>query len=170
MFGNGSTYGSLRWFWLLGALFPAVLFVLSRKFPKSPIRWLHAPIIMGSITQIPPAVPLNYIMWITIGLIFSKLIRSRYRGWWMRYNYITSAGLDAGLALSTIIIFLTLQLTNQKQPHWWGNSVVTSTLVSSSSFIFICFASEANITIQDNAGGAVLKTVADGETFGPSTW
>lgn len=46
----------------------------------------------------------------------------------MRFNYITSAGLDAGLAIATIIIIAALNLTNTKPPHWWGNTVVTSTL------------------------------------------
>jgi hypothetical protein len=75
------------------------------------------------------AVPMNYLMWIMVGFAFSKVIRSRFRGWWLQYNYILSAALDAGLALSTIFIFLTLQLTSAKQPNWWGNNVVSSTLV-----------------------------------------
>jgi hypothetical protein len=47
---------------------------------------------------------------------------------WMRFNYITSAGLDAGLAIATIVIIAALNLTNTKAPVWWGNTVVTSTL------------------------------------------
>jgi len=44
------------------------------------------------------------------------------------FNYITSAGLDAGLAICTILIIAALNLTNTKAPKWWGNEVVTSTL------------------------------------------
>jgi hypothetical protein len=72
---------------------------------------------------------MNYLMWILVGFIFSKFIRDRYRGWWLQYNYLTSAALDAGLALCTILIFLTLQLTKQEPPKWWGNNVVGSTVV-----------------------------------------
>lgn len=122
-------YGNLQWFWLIGAGLPIVLFILSRKFPNTPIRYLHAPIIFGGIQQIPPAVPMNFLMWILVGFIFSKLIRQRYRGWWLQYNYLLSAALDAGLALSTIVIFLTLNLTKKDPPNWWGNNVVSSTLV-----------------------------------------
>ena len=46
----------------------------------------------------------------------------------MQYNYITSAALDSGLAISTILIFFTITLTNTKAPNWWGNNVVTTTL------------------------------------------
>jgi hypothetical protein len=75
---------------------------------------------------------MNYLMWIMVGFTFSKVIRSRFRGWWLQYNYILSAALDAGLALCTIFIFLTLQLTKVDPPKWWGNNVVSSTLVRAS--------------------------------------
>jgi hypothetical protein len=72
---------------------------------------------------------MNFLMWIFVGFIFSKVIRDRFRGWWLQYNYLLSAALDAGLALCTILIFLTLQLTQKSPPSWWGNNVVKSTLV-----------------------------------------
>lgn len=53
---------------------------------------------------------MNYLMWILVGFIFSKVIKDRFRGWWLQYNFLTSAALDAGLALCTIVIFLTLNL------------------------------------------------------------
>lgn len=53
---------------------------------------------------------MNYLMWILVGFIFSKFIKDRFRGWWLQYNFLTSAALDAGLALCTIVIFLTLNL------------------------------------------------------------
>jgi hypothetical protein len=73
---------------------------------------------------------MNYLMWGGIGFIFNKYIRGRYRGWWSNYNYVLSASLDAGLALSTIVIFFALTMTKTEAPKWWGNNVVTSTLVS----------------------------------------
>ncbi|KAF2667984.1 small oligopeptide transporter [Microthyrium microscopicum] len=147
IFGAGSIYGFLQWFWLFGAALPVILYVVARKWPRSPTKYLHGPIIFGGIQQIPPAVPMNFLMWIMVGFIFSKLIRDRFRGWWLQYNYLLSAALDAGLALCTILIFLTLQLTQKTPPDWWGNRVVSSTL--------------------DQQGIAIKKTVADGETFGP---
>lgn len=72
---------------------------------------------------------MNYLMWILVGFVFSKVIRQRFRGWWLQYNFILSAALDAGLALCTIVIFLALQLTQVNPPDWWGNRVVSSTLV-----------------------------------------
>lgn len=38
------------------------------------------------------------------------LIRHRNFEWWSKYNFLLSAGLDAGTVFSGILIFLTLQL------------------------------------------------------------
>jgi hypothetical protein len=37
-------------------------------------------------------------------------------------NYITSAALDAGLAISTIVIFFALLFPQVSPPAWWGNN------------------------------------------------
>jgi len=68
----------------------------------------------------------------------------------MEYNYITSAGLDVGLALCAIILFFCVQLPGGAMPDYWGSTIVSTTL--------------------DGAGGNVRKVVADGEYFGPRTW
>lgn len=136
MFAASSTYGSLQYFWLLGALLPIAFWFIARRYPRGPARYLNAPVILGGTGQIPPAVPMNYLMWGLVGFIFNKLIRGRYRGWWSHYNYILSASLDAGLALSTILIFLALGMTKTEAPKWWGNDVVTSTLVSTPLSLF----------------------------------
>lgn len=68
----------------------------------------------------------------------------------MQYNYITSAGLDVGLALAAIIIFFCVLLPGGAMPDYWGTSVITSTL--------------------DFTQTAVRKTVGDGEYYGPRTW
>ena len=68
----------------------------------------------------------------------------------MRYNYITSAGLDAGLAICTILIIAALNLTTTTFPSWWGNTAPAGTL--------------------DYLEVSILKKVANGTTFGPKTW
>jgi hypothetical protein len=58
------------------------------------------------------------------------VIRNRHRNWWLTYNYVTSAALDAGLALCTLLIFFALILPKVDPPKWWGNNVVETTMVS----------------------------------------
>jgi OPT family small oligopeptide transporter len=151
MFSPGQLYASLQWFWLAGAALPIALFVAAKLLRNTKyaryVRLLNAPIIFGGANLIPPATPLNYLSWGIVGFIFNKWIRDRWRGWWMQYNYVLSAGLDVGLALSTILIFLTLNLTKTEFPSWWGTNVAANTM--------------------DAAGTAVQVT---GVKFGPESW
>ncbi|PWY74905.1 small oligopeptide transporter [Aspergillus eucalypticola CBS 122712] len=150
IFSPGQLYSGLMWFWLAGAILPVVIYIGARMYPKSQIRFLNAPLIFGGAGLIPPATPLNYLTWGLVGIVFNKYIRDRWRGWWMHYNYVLSAGLDVGLDLCTILIFLTLDLTSTSFPTWWGTSIASDTM--------------------DMAGTAVQKTVPAGQTFGPKSW
>jgi len=148
IFGPGKVYGVLQWYWLLGALLPVTSYFMARKWPRSWLRYVHWPLMLGGTGWIPPATVYNYLCWGVVGSIFNGFIKRRWRGWWMQYNYITSAGLDTGLFISTIVIFFTLFLTNAKAPQWWGNLAVYNTM-----------------DMQDTA---IRQTVAPGETFGPA--
>jgi OPT family oligopeptide transporter len=150
MFSPGQIYSGLMWFWLAGAILPVAIYLGARYWPKSPIRYLSAPVIFGGAGLIPPATPLNYISWGIVGLVFNRYIRNRFRGWWMHYTYVLSAGLDVGLALCTILIFLTLQLTNTSFPSWWGTNIAADTM--------------------DASGSAIQIPLPDGEKFGPRSW
>jgi OPT family oligopeptide transporter len=97
MFSIHELYSPLLIFFAVGAILPVVVYFLARAFPKSPIRYINAPILFGGAGLIPPATPLNYLSWGIVGFVFNKYIRGRYRGWWMQYNYVFSAGLDVGL-------------------------------------------------------------------------
>jgi hypothetical protein len=114
------------------------------------MKYLMAPLIFGGAAQIPPATPLNYLSWGVVGFIFQKLIRQRYFAWWSRLNYLTSSGLDLGLALSTLFIFFAFTMTGVQAPNWWGNTITTATL--------------------DAQDTAVQAAVADGQHFGPAVW
>ncbi|KAJ5818939.1 hypothetical protein N7474_004530 [Penicillium riverlandense] len=128
MFSIHELYSPLLIFFAVGAVLPVVVYFLARAFPKSPIRYINAPILFGGAGLIPPATPLNYLSWGIVGFVFNKYIRSRFRGWWMQYNYVFSAGLDVGLVLSSILIFLTLSLTNTSFPSWWGTKIAAETV------------------------------------------
>jgi len=150
IFSVGAIYGVMQWYWLLGALLPIVTFVLARRWPRSWLRYVHWPLMLGGTGNIPPATVYTYMCWAVVGIIFNFFIKRRFRGWWMQYNYITSAALDTGLFISTILIFFTLILTNTPPPNWWGNVAIYETM--------------------DMTDSAIRKTLPPGETFGPATW
>ena len=84
---------------------------------------------LGSMGWLPPATPLNFFVWCFLGLFFNFFIRRRYTGWWAHYSFLTSAALDAGLIISTIVIFLAISLSGANVPQWWGNVTVMETKV-----------------------------------------
>lgn len=151
MFSLGQTYSGLLWFFLVGTIVPVAIYIAARLFPKQRfLRFLNAPLTFGGAGLIPPATPLNYISWGIVGFLFNKVIRDRFRGWWMQYNYVLSAGLDVGLALCTILIFIALNMTSTSFPEWWGTRIASDTM-----------------DMKDSAAQIVLP---EGETFGPRTW
>jgi len=46
----------------------------------------------------------------------------RHLAWWEKYNYVLSASLTAGVAVSALVIFFAVGY-NPTPLHWWGNDV-----------------------------------------------
>ncbi|PHH72820.1 hypothetical protein CDD82_5788 [Ophiocordyceps australis] len=109
-----------------------------------------APLIFGGAAAIPPATPLNYFSWGLVGFVFQYWIHKRHFAWWSRLNFLTSCGLDLGLALATLFIFFAFSMNGVSAPKWWGNNVVDSTM--------------------DVQGTAIQAFVAEGQHFGPDSW
>ncbi|KAL6908847.1 small oligopeptide transporter [Trichoderma evansii] len=150
MFSPGQIYSGLFLFFILGAITPVIIYYLAKRNPKSPVKYLIAPLLFGGPGAIPPATPLNYFSWGIVGFVFQFWIKKRHFRWWSRSNFLTSSGLDLGLALATLFIFFALTMQGIDPPRWWGNDVVTTTM--------------------DYQGTAIRAHVAEGEHFGPSSW
>ena len=150
MFSPGQIYSGLLVFFGVGAVMTVLIYFAAKKWPRSPASYLMAPLIFGGAGSIPPATPLNYLSWGIVGFIFQYYIRNRYFAWWSRLNFLTSSGLDLGLALATLVIFFAFAINDIEAPKWWGNDVVTTTM--------------------DFQNTAIRRKVAEGETFGPPTW
>ncbi|KAK4167580.1 putative sexual differentiation process protein [Cladorrhinum sp. PSN259] len=148
IFSPGQIYSSLFLFFILGAITPLIIYLLARRRPKSWLRFLMAPLIFGGAGSIPPATPLNYLSWGIVGYAFQYLIKKKHFGWWSRLNFLTSSGLDLGLALATLVIFFAFTLNEIDPPSWWGNDVVMGTM--------------------DYRGDAVQIRLPEGSTFGPA--
>ncbi|KAL9242768.1 hypothetical protein vseg_016735 [Gypsophila vaccaria] len=122
MFTKDGIYPGLNWFFLFGLLSPVPFWWLSVKYPeKKWIKLINIPIILSGASAIPPARSINYLSWGAVGLFFNYYVYSRYKGWWARYNYLLSAGLDAGVAFMGVLLYV-LQGNNIFGPSWWGGS------------------------------------------------
>ncbi|KAI1752395.1 OPT oligopeptide transporter protein-domain-containing protein [Xylaria castorea] len=150
VFSPGQIYSGLLVFFVVGAVTPVIIYFATKRYPRSPVKYLMAPLIFGGAGSMPPATPLNYLSWGIVGYIFQFVIKKRHFRWWSRLNYLTSAGLDLGLAFGTLIIFFCLTLQKIGPPDWWGNKIVATTL--------------------DYQGKAIQTVLPPGETFGPKVW
>ena len=125
MFDIGQRYAGLLLFFPIGILLPIPFYFLARRYPLSFWRYINIPVFFAGLGAMPPASGINYISWALTGFIFNYLIRKFHFRWWMRYNYILSAALDAGSAIAGILLFLCFQLPKGGiQISWWGNKYV----------------------------------------------
>ncbi|KAI1149024.1 OPT oligopeptide transporter protein-domain-containing protein [Nemania diffusa] len=150
VFSPGQIYSGLLSFFVIGAITPVIIYFVAKRYPRSGAKYLMAPLIFGGAGAIPPATPLNYLSWGIVGYVFQFVIKKRHFRWWSRLNYLTSAGLDLGLAIGTIVIFVAFTLHDIEPPQWWGNTVVSTTM--------------------DYQGKAIQVVLPPGETFGPKVW
>ncbi|KAG9068981.1 hypothetical protein KI688_009871 [Linnemannia hyalina] len=125
VFGNvdGALYSPVQWGFLVGAILPVPFWLLSKKFPNVTwLKYVHWPVLLAATSNMPPALPYFYTNGLFIGFVFAFLIRRYNYDWWARYNYLTSAALDTGVAICGLVIFFAIQSWEGPDfPAWWGN-------------------------------------------------
>lgn len=148
-FGPGEIYRSTLWFFLVGAILPLLTWLFLRKYPRSIVKYIHWPVFFTGTGLIPPATAYTYGTYCAVAYVFGYWMKRKYFGWWAKYNYSLSAGLDLGLALGSLCIFVITLTPKVHAPQWWGTRVISSTA---------------------DAKSLPLITLPDGATFGPDTW
>ncbi|KAJ8526210.1 hypothetical protein K7X08_028687 [Anisodus acutangulus] len=123
LFGPGGLYRNLVWLFLIGALLPVPIWVLSKIFPdKKWIALINIPVISYGFAGMPPATPTNIASWLITGMIFNYFVFKYRKEWWKKYNYVLSASLDAGTAFMGVLLFFALQ-NEGKNLKWWGTEL-----------------------------------------------
>ncbi|XP_021855683.1 oligopeptide transporter 1-like [Spinacia oleracea] len=121
MFTNRGNYPQLNWFFLIGFLAPFPGWLLSRKYPEIKLfKLINTPVIISATMMMPPARSINYLTWGAVGIFFNYYVYRAYKGWWAKYNYILSAGLEAGIAFMGILLYFSLQNKDIFGIQWWG--------------------------------------------------
>jgi len=132
-FAKGQVYYGLSFFFLIGACCPVIVWWITKRHPDTFLNYVNFPLIFAGVGMMPPATAANYVPWTVVGFIFQYVIRRRCFAFWAKYNYVLSAALDAGTAISTILIFFTLQypkngtIGKDTIQAWWGNTVFLRT-------------------------------------------
>ncbi|XP_057854378.2 oligopeptide transporter 3 [Cryptomeria japonica] len=123
LFGHNGLYRNLIWLFLVGALLPVPVWVLSKLFPdKKWIPLINIPVITYGFAGMPPATPANIASWILTGTIFNYFVFRYRKQWWQRYNYILSAALDCGTAFMGVLLYFALGSQNHNL-SWWGTEL-----------------------------------------------
>ncbi|KAG1852663.1 OPT oligopeptide transporter protein-domain-containing protein [Suillus subluteus] len=140
---NTEVFGTASIFWVS----PVMGWLAMKRYPNSIIRYMN-PLIFNGTSKIPPASALNYVPWAYV----HSVCHTAHFAWWTKYNYVLSAALDAGLAVSVIFIFFVLQYPangsiGESLQHWWGNTVFNTTA---------------------DGMGTPVRQLHGSETFGPS--
>lgn len=154
-FSKGQIYYGLSFFFLLGFLCPLFAWLIHLKWNKGFIRYLNFPVLFAGTGYIPPASAVNYVPWAIVGFIFQYILRRRHFSWWAKYNYVLSAALDSGVAVSVVLIFFILQYPKNGNigidtiQAWWGNTVPFNNA---------------------DANGTPMLTLENGTFYGPRTW
>ncbi|KAG6527158.1 hypothetical protein ZIOFF_009252 [Zingiber officinale] len=108
-------------FALIGLVAPIPVWLLSQKYPeKKWIRLINFPLIFNAALVLPVGGMVGYWNWFIVGLLFNYFIYHKHREWWTRYNYLLSAGLDAGSAVFVLLLRISLQFQNIYGANWWG--------------------------------------------------
>jgi len=121
MFGPGAYYSSLMWWFLLGALAPIPVWLITRRYPNSFWKYVHIPIILTATSNMPPAQPVMFVSWFILGIVFQFYIFRYRNSWWSKYNYVLSAAMDTGVAICGLFLFFAFQ-SRGIEVNWWGNT------------------------------------------------
>ncbi|RLN04161.1 hypothetical protein C2845_PM13G08130 [Panicum miliaceum] len=121
MFGRLGNYWQMNYFFLIGLLALLPAWLLQRAYPRSRVlQSVNLPLIFAGASGLLPARTVNFLMWGRVGFLFNHVVYRRYKAWWMRYNYVLAAGLDAGVAFMGVLTFVALGYFDVDGPQWWG--------------------------------------------------
>ncbi|KAK2656989.1 hypothetical protein Ddye_010041 [Dipteronia dyeriana] len=119
IFGDLGHYSAINWFFLAGAIAPALVWLAHKAYPnKSWIKFIIMPVLLGATVDMPPATAVNYTSWILIGFASGFIAYRYHRQWWKRHNYVLSGALDAGLAFMGVLLYLCLGMEHISL-NWW---------------------------------------------------
>ncbi|EGV65653.1 hypothetical protein PSN45_003569 [Yamadazyma tenuis] len=119
----GGLYPILQWCFLIGALLPFPCLAFKKWGPRTVRKYFQPTLIIGGFMNFAPYNLSYFTSGVYLSFAFMYYIKKHYLSWWEKYTYILTAGLSAGVAFSSIIIFFAVQY-HDKSISWWGNNVM----------------------------------------------
>lgn len=122
-YGSHGAYKNLAYGVIAGGMVaPMGVWILAYCFPKASkwIKLINVPVLLGAVGWMPAAGVINYTSWFIVGMFFNFYVFHQHKEWWKRYNYVVSAGLDAGTTIMGLLLTLFLGFQGKSLP-WWGS-------------------------------------------------
>lgn len=149
VFDAKGLYPSMKWCFLLGALYPLPFYfgrILLRRYAPR-LSWLlngvnEIVILAGSFSYWAPYNLMYVLSGYYFCILFNWFIKNRYPAWWSKYNYILYASLTVGIAYSALIMFFSTEYKHLASISWWGNNVISSTKDAAGTAVRLLIPSE----------------------------
>jgi len=146
-FGYNALYHNLIWAFPVGLVLPVIVWYIGKRSSNGVWKKINLPVLLGSLSWMPPATGINFSVWALVCFIFNHVIRRRAPNWWGKYTMTLSAALDSGLAFGLVVVFFGFVYPGWMDGFtWWGTQVFRNGC---------------------DWRACSYKTVAPGEHFGP---
>ena len=110
---------------LLGLVAPVPFWLIHKYAPKLRLDYWNTAIIASAMAILDHGTHSALLLHYAVGF-FSQLYLRKYRtNWFIKYNYVLSAGLDGGAAFINFILTFTVFGAGGKVipfPPYWGNN------------------------------------------------
>ncbi|KAJ2998267.1 hypothetical protein HDV02_004687 [Globomyces sp. JEL0801] len=104
-FTSETGYDNLYWFFVIGAIFPIMNYIMLRNFPRIGFHYINWPIIFQAVGLVPIGFANSILSVAIVTFITQHLVRKYNRRWYDRYNYILSGALDSAAIIVPVIVF-----------------------------------------------------------------
>lgn len=128
-------YPIFKWCFLIGALVPIPFYFIQHFVAKkfAILKKFDVLLVIMGFLNFAPYNLSYYTTAFYVSFIFMCYIRKRYVLWFQKYTYVLSSGLSAGIALSAIIIYFSVQY-HPVELRWWGNTVMYKGIDGNTSY------------------------------------
>ncbi|KAF9354442.1 hypothetical protein BGX26_007721 [Mortierella sp. AD094] len=126
MFSSQGPYGFVFWGFLIGAIVPVIQWGLSKRFPNG--RWdrFNLSVLFAGIGFYVGGYTNGFFFSLITAFIFGFYILRYRKAWWSKYTFILAVSLDAGAAITGLVLFLFFSggispKIEVNAPSWWAN-------------------------------------------------
>ncbi|KAF9241516.1 OPT oligopeptide transporter protein-domain-containing protein [Melanogaster broomeanus] len=109
LFSAGQRYQWVPWAYVLGLFVPIPFWVAHRFWPKLHLDYLYTPVIAYFIGWLCVGINSSILSYFTVAFVSQWWLRTRYPGWFAKYNYIIGAALDGGTQVMVFILSFAVQ-------------------------------------------------------------